>query len=140
MSVIQVKAQISKKQLLHAVASLTDAEFQRFIKQASALRAKQPKRLSRRESELLMKINEGPPAKVRQRYDELFAKKRESELAPSEYEELCALSDQLELDNAQRLENLAQLAQVRGQSLEEVMHALGIDWCRKVVSGDETTI
>lgn len=83
-------------------------------------------RLSRPESELLQRINEGLPEETWQQYHDLVAKRRAEALTPEQHQTLIALSDQVEMDYAQRLERVLQLARLRGTSLEEQMQTLGI--------------
>lgn len=84
----------------------------------------QPRRLTRRETELLQAINQGAPPEVRQRFAELYA--RRHELAAAEHAELLRLSDELELLNATRLEKLLALARLRKTTLRAVMDDLGL--------------
>lgn len=78
------------------------------------------------EAELTKKARERLPRKITSRY-KVLAKKRDAEsLTPSEYEELLALSDEIELFAVQRLEALVQLAKLRGLDLKAVMAELGL--------------
>ena len=84
----------------------------------------EPRRLTRRETELLQAINRGAPPEVRQRFDELYA--RRHELAPGEHEELLRLNDQLEMLNAERLEKLLALGRIRKTTLRALLDDLGL--------------
>lgn len=127
MPAIQLTAELSSEQLLQAVTQLSPRELTTFLKQATALRPPQAEyALSRRESELLLKINQGVPKPLSQRYHELIAKRRAETLTPDEYTELLTLTDQVELADAQRMENLAELARLRHQPLFVVMDELGL--------------
>lgn len=83
-------------------------------------------RLPRAESELLLKINEGVPSDIQKRYNELIAKRQAETLTPDEYEELLRLTQQVENLEVRRVENLAELARLRGMSLTALMENLGI--------------
>jgi len=80
----------------------------------------------KREADLLLEINIVFPAEKRQRYNELYAKFQNGNMAEWERAELVELSDEFEILNAKRLEYLGELAKLRGQSLGEVIKDLGI--------------
>ena len=82
--------------------------------------------LPRAESELLRRINEGLPAEIWEQYHGLVAERRAGTLTPERHKTLTALSDQVEMDYARRLESVLALARLRGTSLEELMQSLGI--------------
>ncbi len=82
--------------------------------------------LPRAESELLQHINEGLPVETWRQYHDLVAERRAGTLMPEQHETLIALSEQVEMDFAQRLDRVLQLARLRGTSLEAQMQALGI--------------
>ncbi|HYX26366.1 MAG TPA: hypothetical protein VFC23_19590, partial [Thermoanaerobaculia bacterium] len=66
------------------------------------------------EEELTEKARERLPQEVESRY-RVLARKRDAEsLTSAEYQELLALTDQIELFGVQRLEALVQLARLRG--------------------------
>lgn len=83
-------------------------------------------RLTRVESDLLRKINQGLPEHVWQRYNELIAKRRAETLTAEEQTELIEISDSIEQANAERMAHLAELARLRHAPLENVMRELGI--------------
>jgi uncharacterized protein YnzC (UPF0291/DUF896 family) len=83
--------------------------------------------LPRAASESLMKINEGLPEEVYERYDELIEKRREGNLTEAEYKELLELTDLTEKENVDRIQYLAELAQLRNTTLPELMESLGIE-------------
>jgi len=60
------------------------------------------------------------------RYDELIAKRDDEFLSPEEHEELLLLTKEVEHIQAQRIEYLAELAQLRTTSLRELMQELSI--------------
>jgi hypothetical protein len=65
------------------------------------------------EAELLQKINQGLPPEIRKRYTELNAKLHEETIAPEERQELLELIDRIELADAERLQDLIELARIR---------------------------
>ena len=82
--------------------------------------------LSIAESELMRKINAGLSVETWQQYRELRAKCQAETLTPEEHQILIKLSDQVEMDYAQRLGFVLELSRLHGISLEEQMKALGI--------------
>lgn len=73
------------------------------------------------EADLLHRINNIFPYEKRRRYNELYAKFKNDELAKNEYEELLELSNEFEMLNAERLDYIGKLAELRGQSIEQLM-------------------
>jgi iron-sulfur cluster repair protein YtfE (RIC family) len=103
------------------------AELEQLVDQVLALRAERvAPHLSAEESALLSRINQGLPASERVRMRALLEKRDEQTLAPAEWQELTALTDKLELLHADRLAALADLAQVRGVTLDAVIQQLGL--------------
>lgn len=82
--------------------------------------------LSREETELLLKINEGLPEKVQLMYKELLHKLTQETITEPEHQELLQLIPQMEAKSAERLKYLVQLAQLWNTSVDEVMDRLGI--------------
>ncbi|MCP4151510.1 MAG: STAS/SEC14 domain-containing protein [bacterium] len=82
--------------------------------------------LSKVESELLLKINQGIPTDIQKRYDVLIAKRQAEELSRDEYSELLQLSDQIEKQDATRIECLTELAIIRQIPFPELLEELHI--------------
>jgi hypothetical protein len=78
------------------------------------------------EAALLIRIDQGFPADLRQRYEALITKRSDASLTPEEHAELLVLTDRVAALGADRVAALAELARLRGTSLRDVMHALGI--------------
>lgn len=77
--------------------------------------------------QLLLKINQGViPTDVKARCAALTDKARQGEITPEEQAELMQLVDQIELLNAERMNYLFQLAQLRHTSLDELLQTLEI--------------
>jgi hypothetical protein len=85
-----------------------------------------PNHLPAEEAVLLKQINEGLPEQTWKRYHDLVAKRRAARLTPTEHQELMALTNEVELWNARRIEIVAELARCRGLSLAEMMGQLGL--------------
>jgi hypothetical protein len=85
-----------------------------------------PDCLTAEETVLLKQINQGLPEETWQRYRELVAKRRAATLTPAEHEELKALTNEVELWNARRVELVAELARRRQLPLARMMAELGL--------------
>lgn len=123
----QVSMQASTEQLLNTISQMPQPELETFIEQVLKLRAqRQAPSLSAPESELLLKINQGIPAELQHRFNELIAKRQALTLTQAEHAELIQLGDHIEQLDAERIEHLAALAKLRQRSLTELMQDLGI--------------
>jgi hypothetical protein len=80
------------------------------------------------ESALLVRINQGLPSENRDRMRMLIGKRDDETITAEEWRELVSLTDRLELLHADRLAALAELAKLRGVTLDEVMSQLGIQF------------
>lgn len=113
--------------LLKAVEQIPQPELDAFVTQVLKLRAqRQAPSLSMSESELLLKINQGIPDQLQQRFNQLVAKRQALDLTEADYAELVQLTDRIEQLDAERIESLAELARLQNKSLIEMMHDLGI--------------
>ncbi len=73
-----------------------------------------------------MKINQSRPEREAPRYQELMFKRRAETLTPEEHEELLRLTDAAEATQAERVRHLAELARIRGTTLDALMVELGL--------------
>jgi hypothetical protein len=127
MPVIQLEAQLTVGQLLAAVEQMPQPELDQFVDRVVAFRAGQrAPQLSGSESELLAKINQGVPADLQGRYDELISKRRNWTLTEREHDELLHLTEQVEGLDAERVKYLAELARLRKTTLRALLKDLGI--------------
>jgi hypothetical protein len=84
-------------------------------------------RLSKKETELFLKINRTLPEDKQQRYDELNEKRFEETLTKREHAELLGLIEELQDIWAERLQAVIDLAKLRKISPREMMKQLGVD-------------
>ncbi len=127
MPTIHIEADLSSDQLLSAARQLPRREFDQFVTRVLSLRAERGAPvLPTAESELLLKINYPVPDDLQRRYDELLARRDARTLTSEEHEELLALTDQIELLEAERMKRLIELAQLRRITLDELMNQLGL--------------
>ncbi len=118
-----VHLEVTTENLLNAVAQMPESEFNRFVEKARALRQNGNTKqiVSPAQADLLHKINTIFPSEKRRRYNELYARFKNEDLNKNEYEELLVLSNEFEILNAERIKFIGELAELRGQTLEQVM-------------------
>lgn len=130
MPTVRVKSDINLglQEILDGISELETGDLERFMDQIGKLlaRRKAPS-FSGREAELLLKINQGLPQKTWDRYRELSDKQTSETLSEKEYQELLAISDQMEEQDAKRLASLIELARLRSVPLDTLMQQLGIN-------------
>lgn len=127
MPTVQVEAQLSSEDLLHAVEQLDSVALDVFLGRVNTLRAgRRAAHLSEQETELLLKINAGLPEATWKRYDLLNDNREAETLTLGEHQELLRLIDVVEIDNAHRIGYLIELAHLRQTTLDALMHSLGI--------------
>jgi len=116
------KINIDLNEVLTGVAQLDTPDLEDFLSKVSLLLAqRKAPSLPKWEAELLQKINQGLPATVQQRYDDLASKLRAETITPAEHQELLALIDQIELADAERMQHFIELAQLRNMSVDQLM-------------------
>jgi DNA repair photolyase len=127
MPTIKIEAQISALDLLEAVQQLNQPELEQFLQQVLQFHAQKiAPSLSTKESELLIKINQDLPQELRDLYQILLEKRDRETLTESEYQQLLESTEQVEKYQAQRLEYLTQLAQIRQLSLTNLIAQMGL--------------
>jgi predicted transcriptional regulator len=113
--------------LVQAASSLSAGELEQLVRQLLALRAqRQAPRLSEAETELLLEVNRGVAAPVRERLRDLVKRRKAEQLSALEYEELLRMTEEIERMDGQRLQALLKLAQLRGKPLRVLMDEMGI--------------
>lgn len=118
---------MSVDELMQAANQLDSSDLDRLLQQVVILRAyRKANVLPLEEAQLLHKINQGIDPELRAQYQRLRGKLEAETLTDTEYNTLIQLSNQIEQFGAQRLEALANLAQLRQVSLSELMETLGI--------------
>lgn len=97
MSTVQSRPSPSFDELLNNVGQLNLPELDQFVFRVIALRAqRRTPNLSKTETELLMKINQGPPPDIQQRFNELNRKRKAETITPEEHRELLSLIERIE--------------------------------------------
>jgi hypothetical protein len=127
MPTIHVEAEVGQADLLKAVEQLDPAEFDHFVSQVLTLRARrEAPGVSSSETELLLRINQGLPEELSQRYEELLQKRSDQPLTPEDEAEIQGLTDRVEQRQADRVQAMVDLARIRGVTLTKLMADLGI--------------
>lgn len=84
------------------------------------------KALPDRETILLQKINQGFSASFWEKYHVLIKERQNETISSENLNELIKMTEEVELANVKRLENLVELAQIRQVPLVQLMVSLGI--------------
>ncbi len=103
-----------------------DTYILRLLQQALSISDTVGQRLSNSEAELIQRINTSLSQIEWNRYHSLLSKRQAESLTPDEHAELIALSDQIEQINAGRIQDLAELAQIRNTSVNSLIAELGL--------------
>lgn len=127
MTTFRIEAQVSSDELLRAVSQLNLPDLERFVTDVITLQAqKKAPSITQSEADLLLKINQGIPDTLRERYDYLILRRKQEALTPAEQIEILRLGEQVEKLETQRIEYLAELARFRKVTLVGLMKDLGI--------------
>lgn len=122
MSVVYIKPELHFDESLKVAGQLNAGELEQLMSQVISLRAKRKSpALSKKETELLLKINKELPVKTQKRFDELNQKRQAETLTPSEHKELLSLIERIEKSDSVRIGHMAELARIRGISLIDLM-------------------
>ena len=89
-------------------------------------RARHASDLTNRESDLLLRLQTLFPPEQTREYQTLCKRSDAGSLTTADHERLLSLIEQRDHQNAERLEIVAELAQLRGIPLREMMADLGI--------------
>ncbi len=127
METIRIESQITLDDLLNVVGRLSLTDLEKFVPQVLRLQAqRKAASLPDEQAELLLKINQGFPTALDKSYKILQMKCQAETLTTEEQQTWADLINQREKWQAQRLEALAELANLRNMTLREVMQQLGI--------------
>lgn len=128
MTTLHINSAIELEQVLQGVEKLDTPELERFLSQVGILlaRRKAPS-IPQREVVLLQKINKPLlSVPVQTRYQQLSQKLQTDNITPTEHEDLLKLVDSVEQADAERMQSLFELAQLRNLPLDTLMQQLGI--------------
>lgn len=121
--------QLSTEQILSAVNALSLPDLERVFRRVITVQAeRKAHHLSARESELLLRINQGTPNELRERFNQLRVKREAGSITDEEYAELTTVYAKIEELHAERMTALGDLALLRGVPLDQLMKQLGISF------------
>lgn len=124
--------QSTKLELIKLIANINSEELLERIRlflrevENEVKASDQPPALSKEETELLLKINEGLPEEVQLRYNELLIKQAQESITKAEHRELMELTPRIEAKSVERMKYLLELAKLWNTSVDQVMERLGI--------------
>jgi len=113
--------------IMHGMDKLDHIELENVLSRISIMLAinKAPS-LPQQEAKLLGVINQGVDANVMQRHIELTNLMHNDKLTEQEHQELIQLIDQIEQADAERMQALVELANIRAVSVDALMQQLNI--------------
>jgi len=127
MSTVQHELGGHSEELLREVSRLSNPALDNFLDRVLTLRAeRRAPHLSARETELLETINDRLMPDAQARFDLLVARRRANKITSDELAELRTLTSQSEMQAAQRVRAVMDLAQLRGVSFDEMLRQLGM--------------
>jgi hypothetical protein len=125
MTFTPIEVQISPEQVLAAVAKMSEGELDSFVGQILQIRGKrQAPNVAAAEADLLQKITHCIPPNLQTRFNELVKQRQANTIDEASLQELRDLSNQIELLEADRIRHLAQLAQLRSTSIDDLIQQL----------------
>jgi hypothetical protein len=115
--------------ILLGISGLDTPDLEQFLQKVGRLvaRRKSPS-VPERETVLLQAINQSLDVDLQNRFKLLLTKQNKNAISEFEHQELLKLIDKIELQYAQRLEYLIELAHLRGVSLEVLMKQLKLNF------------
>ena len=121
MDTLEIKSKLQHyiEQADQSFLQIVQAMFEQYFEE-------EKKRQNRREQELLVLVKSGLSREQEKRLDELDDKRRLNQMTEEEHKELLTLVDQVESFNAQRLQYLSELAQLRKTDIRTLMTSLNL--------------
>lgn len=114
--------------LLKNVQQLNDADFEDFFTQIVTLhKTENARNLSEQELNILTEIREGLPKTTKMRFDFLLGKRDALTINQEEYQELLALTSDVESWELKRLQLITQLAEGRNLNMADVVELFRIE-------------
>lgn len=124
---INSKVQFDLRDIISSMTELELPDLEQFRNQLNLIIAqKKAPSLSKRETELLLKINQVLSNEQLSRYEALKVKMEEDNISVKEHKELLSIVKEMEVIDVVRLEALVELSQIRGISVQQLMKDLGI--------------
>lgn len=121
-------SEITTENVLSVLVKMPQDDFEGVVNEAKKQRKKgqNGQKISPKEADLLHKINNLFPTDERRRYNELYQQFKDDELDEEERNELEELVYKFENLDAKRIGYIGKLANLRGETLEQVMKTFQI--------------
>ena len=127
MSTVQHELSGPSEELLQEVSRLNGPALDKLLDQVLVLRAeRRAPHLSKKESELLETINYRRPPTAQSRFDLLVTRRRANKITSAELAELRTITNQSEMEAAERVRAIVDLARLRGVSFDEMLRQFRI--------------
>ena len=127
MTTLHLNSEIDLEQIIHSMGKLDNQELEKVLGRLSMVLAqRKAPNVSAKEASLLQKINRSISPVSQQRHQFLSQKLDAEVLTVDEHIELTGLIDDAELADAERLDALVKLSNLRKVSLEQLMLELNI--------------
>jgi len=111
--------------MLKSAENLPPADLEKLVTGVLRLKSTRIHAIPQNESHLLLKINHPFPADLSQRYEALLRKQRKG-LSEAERKELLEINNRVENLEAEKVQNLAQLAAIRGIDIDELIEEMSL--------------
>lgn len=122
-----IQASIIYNEIVTKVTALSFAELTALSKKIMEIQAERlTDDLPLEEVLLLEKIRKELPIEVKERFQELKAKRTNENLTESEYQEYLELIEVVEMDNAEKVKHVGALALLRNRPMLELGKELGV--------------
>lgn len=125
---IKPAIKVGMEEILDGISNLDTPDLEVFLQEVAHLLAKRKtKTLPKRESELLLKINESMlTADEQTLYDQLYERLQAENITEEEHHQLMELIQRRERRGVEKLTYVVELSQLRKVSLKDLMDNLGI--------------
>jgi len=123
---LEIQIQQSSTEIGLTIDGFIMESIQAYLAKLKSQEKNDTKRFPKKESRLLLKINQSLSQIEWARYRDLIAKRQAETLLPAEQDELIQISNEIEEKNAERIEYVAELARLRRLTLPTMMSELGL--------------
>lgn len=121
------QSKVTTEVVLNALEQMVTEDLEAVISKARIVRAEHfMPHLSIEEEKLFARIYTSFSSDLRKRYNQLNKLCSAEKLSDAEHQELIALSDDLEIKHADRLNALIELSQLRDTTLPSLLESLGV--------------
>jgi hypothetical protein len=124
MSGLHINTELRFDEFLKVVGQLNPYELDQLMSQVISLQAKRRSpNLSKKETELMLTINNGLSPETQKRFNELNRKRQAETLTTFEHKELLNMIERIEKSDAERVGHMAELSRIRGITLSDLNYA-----------------